>query len=107
MDYLEQKRSEATDDLRYRLGRLTVDNLNQSNNPTRFTPQCHVINGHLTQDGDLFTLVAIVMALAEEWYRRGLIMGMDLNNECDRHQLFEDRTQQIMESFKQWLNENR
>ena len=43
--------------------------------------------------------------MAEEWYRRGVIEGMDLNIECDLNHLFEDRTQQVMESFKQWLTD--
>ena len=105
MNYIEQKISEATDSLRYQLYQLTVENLNQGSGPTLLTPQCHVIDDHLTQDDDQFAFVVIVMVLAEEWYRRGVIEGVGINNECDLHQLFEDRTQQIMESFKQWLTE--
>jgi len=105
MNYLDNKISEATDDLRYRLSRLTVENLNQSNDPTTLTPQCHVIDDHLTQDDDKFALVVIIMVLAEGWYRRGVIEGVGINNECDLHQLFEDRNRIVIESFKQWLTD--
>jgi len=103
MNYLEIKTSEATDDLRYRLHRLTLENLQPDNAASIIIPQPEIIRGLLTSYHDEFTLTANMSGVIEEWYRRGIITGMSLKGDCDLRQDFDNRNQQLHESFKEWV----
>ena len=104
MNYLELKISEAGDDLRYRLHELTLNSLKPKTTSSVIFPQPELIHGLITQYEDPYVLTANVTGLSEEWYRRGLISAMSLNNDTDLDQLFQKRNQQLIASLKEWAN---
>ena len=101
---LSDKISRATDDLSYRIHRLTLENLQSGNNTSIIIPQPNIIHGLLNQYDNPFTLTSNVAGLFEEWYRRGVITGINLSSDNDLQKLFKDRNTTLLDSFKEWIS---
>jgi len=48
-----------------------------------------------------------MMGLAEEWFRRGVIVGQQDNSSKDLVEMFEERNLIILDSLKNWFKECR
>ncbi len=106
--YLEYKRSEALDHLRFLLNRLTIDRLKsifdaEMNELLPSAPEiCQNINDH---DDDLVRTAATIY-IAEKFFRLGCICNHPHLDSENIGNIFEDRTQAIMDDFKLWLRED-
>ena len=73
-------------------------------NQTQFKPQSSVpqkVAEHKNPDCKRKTTARMAGGVIEEWYRHGVISGVDLNSDDALRQGFENRNQQLIASFNE------
>ena len=107
--YLDTKHSESMDYLRFVMNKLDIDSLSKVNRNTGNPPLPDPSKMHeksIAYD-DEFMIVSMMMGLAEEWFRRGMVAGQQDNRSKDLVEIFAERNLIILESLKNWFKEYR
>jgi len=107
--YIDSKQSESMDYLQFVMNKLDIDslskvNLNTGNLPLPESAKLHELS---TATDDEFQIVVMMIGLAEEWFRRGMVAGQQDNHSNDLGDIFEERNLIILESLKNWFQESR